>query len=73
MPPKKKSAKAAAPAATPAAAATTGPASGLPTSHDLKATWSYVQEGVELIMTRLREGMSYTRYMSCTQPSTTTA
>ena len=23
--------------------------------------WAYVQEGVELIMTRLREGMSYTR------------
>ncbi|GAA6043698.1 hypothetical protein JCM8097_007485 [Rhodosporidiobolus ruineniae] len=40
-----------------------GNASGLPDSRDLKATWGFLQEGVDHIMTRLSEGMSYKKYM----------
>ncbi|GAA6013402.1 hypothetical protein JCM10207_008831 [Rhodosporidiobolus poonsookiae] len=37
--------------------------SGLPDSRDLNATWNFLQEGVDHIMTRLSEGMSYKKYM----------
>ncbi|GAA5919879.1 hypothetical protein JCM1841_002089 [Sporobolomyces salmonicolor] len=36
---------------------------GLPDSRDLNATWNFLQEGVDHIMTRLSEGMSYKKYM----------
>lgn len=35
----------------------------LPDSRDLGATWSFLEEGVDHIMTRLSEGMSYAKYM----------
>ncbi|GAA5973888.1 hypothetical protein JCM11641_001202 [Rhodosporidiobolus odoratus] len=37
--------------------------SHLPDSRDLVATWGFLQEGVDHIMTRLSEGMSYKKYM----------
>ena len=38
-------------------------AAALPDSRDLVATWSFLEEGVDHIMTRLTEGMSYSKYM----------
>lgn len=38
-------------------------AAALPDSRDLVATWSFLEEGVDHIMTRLNEGMSYSKYM----------
>lgn len=38
-------------------------AAALPDSRDLVATWSFLEEGVDHIMTRLSEGMSYSKYM----------
>ena len=35
----------------------------LPDSRDLNATWAFLEEGVDHIMTRLSEGMSYPKYM----------
>ncbi|GAA5907173.1 cullin family protein [Sporobolomyces salmoneus] len=35
----------------------------LPDSRDLTATWSFLQDGVDLLMTRLTEGLSYQKYM----------
>ncbi|GAA5976152.1 hypothetical protein JCM5350_000332 [Sporobolomyces pararoseus] len=35
----------------------------LPDSRDLAATWSFLQDGVDLLMTRLTEGLSYQKYM----------
>ncbi|GAA5956684.1 hypothetical protein JCM8115_000647 [Rhodotorula mucilaginosa] len=37
--------------------------SGLPDSRDLNATWHFLEQGVDHIMTRLSEGMSYKKYM----------
>lgn len=31
---------------------------------DLATTWAYLEEGVDHIMTRLREGISYSKYMN---------
>ncbi|GAA6029019.1 hypothetical protein NBRC10512_001646 [Rhodotorula toruloides] len=39
------------------------PQSNLPDSRDLNATWKFLEEGVDHIMTRLNEGMSYKKYM----------
>ncbi|GAA6057154.1 hypothetical protein JCM3770_003990 [Rhodotorula araucariae] len=39
------------------------PQSGLPDSRDLNATWNFLQDGVDQIMTRLNDGMSYKQYM----------
>ncbi|PWN50392.1 putative SCF complex member Cullin 1 [Violaceomyces palustris] len=38
-------------------------ATRLPPAHDLGATWSFLEPGIELMMTRLTEGMTYQRYM----------
>ncbi|KAM0751648.1 Cullin-domain-containing protein [Meredithblackwellia eburnea MCA 4105] len=38
--------------------------SALPDSRDLDATWQFLEDGVDRIMTRLSEGMSYTEYMN---------
>ncbi|KAJ1591174.1 hypothetical protein NDA11_006788 [Ustilago hordei] len=37
--------------------------SRLPAVHDAKATWSFLEPGIDLMMTRLKEGMTYPRYM----------
>ncbi|TNY17266.1 Cullin-domain-containing protein [Rhodotorula diobovata] len=39
------------------------PQSGLPDSRDLGATWHFLENGVDQIMTRLNDGMSYKQYM----------
>ncbi|TKY85055.1 hypothetical protein EX895_006135 [Sporisorium graminicola] len=42
------------------------PAAGssrLPAVHDAKATWEFLEPGIDLMMTRLKEGMTYPRYM----------
>ncbi|GAA5845367.1 hypothetical protein JCM9279_004858 [Rhodotorula babjevae] len=39
------------------------PQSGLPDSRDLGATWKFLEDGVDQIMTRLNDGMSYKQYM----------
>ncbi|KAM0789674.1 hypothetical protein ACM66B_006536 [Microbotryomycetes sp. NB124-2] len=36
----------------------------IPDSRDLVATWQFLEEGVEHIMVRLNEGMSYGKYMN---------
>lgn len=38
--------------------------SALPDSRDLVATWTFLENGVDHIMTRLSDGMSYTEYMN---------
>ncbi|PWN92025.1 putative SCF complex member Cullin 1 [Acaromyces ingoldii] len=38
-------------------------ASGLPPATDVNATWNFLAEGIEVMMTRLQEGMSHKRYM----------
>lgn len=35
-----------------------------PANADLATTWAYLEEGVDHIMTRLQEGLSYTKYMN---------
>ena len=37
--------------------------SRLPAVHDAKATWAFLEPGIDLMMTRLKEGMTYPRYM----------
>ncbi|CDU24748.1 probable SCF complex member Cullin 1 [Sporisorium scitamineum] len=42
------------------------PAAGgsrLPAVHDAKATWDFLEPGINLMMTHLKEGMTYPRYM----------
>lgn len=39
-------------------------ASPLPDSRDLIATWNFLEEGVDHMMTRLSDGMSHTKYMN---------
>ncbi|GAA5930493.1 cullin family protein [Sporobolomyces koalae] len=39
------------------------PKTNLPDSRDLNATWAFLEEGVDLLMTRLTEGLSYQKYM----------
>ncbi|SCZ98135.1 BZ3500_MvSof-1268-A1-R1_Chr3-3g06598 [Microbotryum saponariae] len=39
-------------------------ASAIPDSRDLNATWQVLEKGVDQIMTRLSEGMSYPQYMN---------
>ncbi|KAH8921932.1 Cullin-domain-containing protein [Atractiella rhizophila] len=38
-------------------------ATALPPANDLPATWRFLVEGIDHIMTRLEEGMSYDKYM----------
>ena len=35
-----------------------------PANADLQTTWAYLEEGVDHIMTRLRDGISYSKYMN---------
>ncbi|KAG8788187.1 hypothetical protein FRC15_005626 [Serendipita sp. 397] len=35
-----------------------------PANADLQTTWAYLEEGVDHIMTRLKEGISYSKYMN---------
>ena len=35
----------------------------LPAPNDLAATWSFLENGIDQIMNRLEEGLSYKRYM----------
>ncbi|KZV95811.1 Cullin-domain-containing protein [Exidia glandulosa HHB12029] len=35
-----------------------------PATADLQTTWNFLEEGVDHIMTRLREGVSYSKYMA---------
>ena len=35
-----------------------------PASADLATTWSFLEEGVDHIMTKLQTGVSYSKYMS---------
>lgn len=35
----------------------------LPPASDLQATWAFLQDGTNHIMTRLREGMTFAKYM----------
>lgn len=35
----------------------------LPAVYDAKATWDFLEPGIDLMMTRLKEGMTYPRYM----------
>lgn len=44
--------------ATPSADSST-----LPQAHDLQGTWRFLQDGIEVMMERCTEGMSYKRYM----------
>ncbi|EST06314.1 Cullin protein, neddylation domain protein [Kalmanozyma brasiliensis GHG001] len=37
--------------------------SRLPAVHDAEATWGFLEPGIDLMMTRLKEGMTYPRYM----------
>ncbi|SPO22606.1 probable SCF complex member Cullin 1 [Ustilago trichophora] len=37
--------------------------SRLPAVHDANATWAFLEPGIDLMMTRLKEGMTYPRYM----------
>lgn len=49
-----------------AASASSSAAAGqtrLPAVHDAKATWGFLEPGIDLMMTRLKEGMTYPRYM----------
>ncbi|WFD01601.1 ubiquitin ligase (cullin) of SCF [Malassezia obtusa] len=39
------------------------PAVALPPSNDINATWAFLESGIEVMMARLTEGMSYERYM----------
>ncbi|TIB72717.1 hypothetical protein E3Q23_03296 [Wallemia mellicola] len=36
----------------------------VPPANDLKSTWAFLEEGIDHIMTRLRDGMTYSKYMS---------
>lgn len=35
-----------------------------PAGSDLQTTWAYLEEGVDHIMTKLQQGVSYSKYMS---------
>lgn len=35
----------------------------LPAPNDLAATWAFLENGIDQIMNRLEEGLSYKRYM----------
>lgn len=35
-----------------------------PANADLQTTWAYLEEGVDHIMTRLKDGISYSKYMN---------
>ena len=35
-----------------------------PPNADLQTTWTYLEEGVDHIMTKLQTGVSYSKYMS---------
>lgn len=37
---------------------------GLPTPNDLPGTWAFLENGIDLMMTRLTEGMEYPKYMN---------
>lgn len=36
----------------------------LPPASDLRATWAFLQDGIDIMMTKHTEGMEYPRYMS---------
>ncbi|TIA90432.1 hypothetical protein E3P99_01575 [Wallemia hederae] len=36
----------------------------VPPASDLKSTWAFLEDGIDHIMTRLRDGMTYSKYMS---------
>lgn len=40
------------------------PVSGLPPPNDLPATWKYLEDGIEVMMSQHTEGMAYARYMN---------
>ncbi|CAJ0767396.1 9978_t:CDS:1, partial [Entrophospora sp. SA101] len=35
----------------------------LPSANDLNTTWAFLEAGIDQIMNRLEEGLSYKRYM----------
>jgi len=37
--------------------------SNFPTSTDLEATWRFLEEGIDLVMNKLDQGLSYKKYM----------
>ena len=42
----------------------------LPSANDLNTTWTFLEAGIDQIMNRLEEGLSYKRYMDLyTYPS----
>lgn len=50
--------------ATSSSSATNSPYPMPPASADLATTWTFLEEGVDHIMTKLQTGVSYSKYMS---------